>query len=41
MRHYLLKEVYKTFMAQGIEIPYPKRDVYLQNASEKHGGDQE
>ena len=22
-------EVYKRFMAEGIEIPYPKQDVYV------------
>ncbi|MEC9476793.1 MAG: mechanosensitive ion channel family protein [Planctomycetota bacterium] len=36
LRHLLCKEIYKTFMAEGIEIPYPKRDVYLQNNSEQN-----
>ena len=34
LRHLLCKKIYKSFMAEGIEIPYPKRDVYLQNAAE-------
>jgi small-conductance mechanosensitive channel len=26
-------EVYKRFQVEGIEIPYPKRDVYLHQVS--------
>ena len=34
LRHLLCKEIYKCFMEEGIEIPYPKRDVYLQGTAE-------
>ena len=34
LRHLLCKEIYKCFMEEGIEIPYPKRDVYLQGMAE-------
>ncbi len=30
--------VYKRFQAEGIEIPYPKRDVYLHSAAPPEGG---
>ena len=29
MRSELLKDVLKAFRAEGIEIPYPRRDVHL------------
>lgn len=32
VKHELLREVYKAFQAQNIEIPYPKRDLYIHNA---------
>ena len=35
LRHLLYKAIYKRFMDEGIEIPYPKRDVYLKGASEE------
>lgn len=38
LTHELLMEVYKTFNREGIEIPYPKRDVYLHHVPES-GGD--
>jgi small-conductance mechanosensitive channel len=31
-------EVYKRFLAEGIEIPYPKRDVYLHSKTEPVAG---
>jgi small-conductance mechanosensitive channel len=31
-------EVYKRFLAEGIEIPYPKRDVYLYSRPESAAG---
>jgi small-conductance mechanosensitive channel len=31
--------VYKRFHAEGIEIPYPKRDVYVHTATPPEGGD--
>lgn len=34
LRHLLCKEIYKCFREEGIEIPYPKRDVYLQGTAE-------
>ena len=34
LRHLLCKEIYKCFTEEGIEIPYPKRDVYLQGTAE-------
>lgn len=41
LRHLLCKEIYKTFAAEGVEIPYPKRDVYLQNTTDGPTGDRE
>jgi MscS family membrane protein len=35
LRHLLYKDIYKRFMDEGIEIPYPKRDVYLKGVSEE------
>ena len=35
LRHLLFKEIYKCFADEGIEIPYPKRDVYLHGSIEK------
>jgi len=32
---HLLTYIYKTFMEKGIEIPFPKRDVYLHNVEEQ------
>ena len=29
MLHELNSAIYKSFAAEGIEIPYPKHDVYL------------
>ena len=29
LTHLMLMDVYKTFQREGIEIPFPKRDVYL------------
>jgi len=31
VKHELHGEVYKAFQAEGIEIPYPKRDLYVHN----------
>ncbi|MGE4619141.1 MAG: mechanosensitive ion channel family protein [Planctomycetota bacterium] len=34
--HLLLKNIYKSFADQGIEIPYPKRDVYLKEKTKQN-----
>ena len=39
LRHLLFKEIYKCFADEGIEIPYPKRDVYLHGSIEKSSGE--
>ncbi|MCH2363373.1 MAG: mechanosensitive ion channel family protein [Planctomycetes bacterium] len=39
LRHLLCKEIYKAFAEEGIEIPYPKRDVYLHGDAESPAGD--
>ena len=36
--HMLRKEIYKCFMAEGIQIPYPKLDVHLQGTEENAPG---
>ena len=35
LRHELNMEVYKAFGREGIEIPYPKRDVYIKEAPDQ------
>ena len=39
LRHLLCKEIYKAFAEEGIEIPYPKRDVYLHGDAGSPAGD--
>jgi small-conductance mechanosensitive channel len=39
LRHLLFKEIYKCFAQEGIEIPYPKRDVYLRGSIESSAGE--
>ncbi len=39
LRHLLCKEIYKAFAEEGIEIPYPKRDVYLHGDAGSSAGD--
>ena len=36
--HMLRKEIYKRFLAEGIEIPYPRLDVTLQGTEGSQGG---
>ncbi len=35
--HQLIKELHANFKKKGIEIPYPKRDVYLKGFEASHG----
>ncbi len=35
MKHLVGKEIYKCLQREGIEIPYPKRDVYLKNKEDQ------
>lgn len=39
LSHLLYMEVYKVFAKEGVEIPYPKRDVYLHQVPALAGGD--
>jgi potassium-dependent mechanosensitive channel len=34
MRHEVMRTIYESFQKNGIEIPFPKRDVYLKNLPE-------
>lgn len=41
LRHELYMEIYKAFQREGIEIPFPQRDVWLRRAPSSEAGDPE